>query len=227
MKVYRIMIVCMLLMTLKSFGASTISNTEKTELITKMKDDKDVFSLLFKTKLYAIMVSTMNHEEISQETRENIIKIKKELLEHKVKIDSKFPKYKESNNATKREIIEKLLKVNRARLRATAECFAVGITGDLAACGGPKLTGWLLTKWNWCMGTVIVLDLVTAATNIEEFEVILEQGDLQYIVRQELKFCGRVAVQANYNWETVMTCTIATAWGSTTTCILKAWKLFE
>jgi len=220
MKLSKIIIISILLISFKSFALSPISNTDKTDLINKMKDDKDVFSLLFKGKIYGIMVSAISYEEVSQETRENITKMGKDLHKHKVNVDSKFPEYAELNNATKREIMEKLINKNASKLKSAANCFSIGVTAELAACGAPRLFGWVLTKWNWCMGTVVTLDLVTAATSPEAFDIIIESGGIERIARTEMSFCGRIATRgANVPWEDVVLCTVSFMAATTVVCI--------
>jgi hypothetical protein len=223
MKLLRIITIGLLLMTLNSFASTPVSCSETTDLIDKMKEDKDVFSLVFKSQVYALVSTMINDAEIAQEDREQVAVSKRELVKdmykHKMNIDSKFPEFTELNKEEKSKVMQVLTKSLGTKLKATMGCFEVGFIAEIAACGGPALTGWALTKWKWCMATVLVSDVVVSAPNAEAVGVVLEDGGFSLVVREELAFCGRLATNMNTGWVGVASCAYSATIGIVVACI--------
>lgn len=226
MKLYRIITIGLLLITFNSFASTAMPCNESTDLIDKMKEDEDVLSLLFKSQVYAMVTTMTNDEEISKEDREQITFSSRELVKdihkHKMNIDSKFPEFSKMNKETKGKVLQEVGKAASSRLKKSMGCFSIGLAAEIAACGGPKLIGWTLTKWNWCMATVLVADVIASAATPEAATIIMEGNGFNLILREEMGFCGKFATEANYSWASVAVCAVGASIATLTTCVHEA-----
>jgi hypothetical protein len=226
MKLLRIITIGLLFMTLNSFALTPTCYGERTDLIAKMAEDEDVFSLLFKSQVYAI-VSTMTYDaEIAQEDKEQITvstrELVKDMYKHKMNIDSKFSEFSKLNKEEKSKVMQVIQKAASSKLKAAMGCFALGLAAEIAACGGPALLGWTLTKWNWCMATVLIGDVIAAAATPEAAVVTLEGNGFNLILREEMSFCGKFATSANYGWAGIAVCAVGATIGTVTVCVFTA-----
>ncbi|PTX62074.1 hypothetical protein C8N46_103172 [Kordia periserrulae] len=229
MKFLKIITIGLLLMTLNSFAANPMSCSDRTELsertdlIDKMKEDKDVFSLIFKSQVYALLATMVNDAEIALEDREQVAASKRELVEdiykNKMNVENKFPEFSKLNKEEKSKVMQKITKAISNKLKTTMGCFTLGIAGEIAACGVPALTGWALTKWNWCMATTLVGDVVVSASNPEAAVIAVEDGAFEAVMESELSFCGKIATGLNVGWAGVANCLYTASIGVITGCI--------
>ena len=226
MKLLRIITIGLLFMTLNSFASTPTCYSERTDLIDKMAEDEDVLSLLFKSQVYAIVSTMTNDAEIAQADREQITSSLRELVtdihKHKMNIDSKFTEFSKLNKKEKGKVLQEIQKASSSKLKAAMGCFAVGLGAEIAACGGPALLGWALTKWNWCMATVLVGDVIASAATPEAAVVTLEGNGFNLILREEMSFCGKFATSANYGWPGIAVCAVSATIGTVTICIYNA-----
>lgn len=197
MKIYKILIVCLLVCTTMQVNALNLELTEsektecvdKDDLINRMAEDEDVVSLL--GKLYAInFVKGLIKDqdaETKKEFQDKFEVIAAEFQENSRNIKTKFPEYESLNKEEKQEIISSIYAQSKTA-REKFKCFGNKCIVAVAACGGISITGWALAKFTFCITAAIAVDA----------ELVIESGGTatEVIMGQttkEINFCGRVS----------------------------------
>ncbi|PTX64069.1 hypothetical protein C8N46_101679 [Kordia periserrulae] len=197
MKIYKILIVCLLVCTtmqanilnLEPIESEKSECIDKDDLVNRMAEDEDVVSLL--GKVYAVnFVKGMIHNQdadTKKEVLETLKTVTAEFQETSKAIKAKFPEYESLSKEERKEVISTIYAQSKT-VKEKLKCFGNKCIVAVAGCGGIRITGWALAKFSFCITAAIAVDVeIIIDTGGTATEVIIGQ------TTKEINFCGRIS----------------------------------